>query len=314
MEIYSKDQINSLVINHNFIIVDRAVAHLHFLQEDFSDKRVYFVDRPEFSKNLENFEKICDFFLDHNISRFDTLLVIGGGATSDLAGFVASTILRGIKWKVVPTTLLSMVDAAIGGKVGVNSRLGKNLIGNFHLPQKVYIATEFLSTLDEYQIDSGKGEILKYAFLDEKIKALIYEKVSFEKLIKACADYKNKIVKDDFKEEGKRVILNFGHTFGHAIEKITSFSHGISVVMGIKLCLTLFTPSKLKMFDELTKLLEIKVPSYQNISLDEILSYMSKDKKNKNSKIAFIVNRKLVYYSLAEVKKLIRENCYDDIN
>ena len=163
MQVSKLSQLKSILNNYEFFIIDEKVSTLYkeFLGP-LDQSKCYFVSAPEQSKNMHEFEKICIFFLNQKIRRTDSLCIIGGGATSDLGGFVASSLLRGINWSVIPTTLLSMIDASIGGKVGINTTQGKNLIGSFHLPQKNYFIPEFLNTLEPDEYTSGLGELIKY--------------------------------------------------------------------------------------------------------------------------------------------------------
>ena len=227
------------------IIADHQVWSLYnkdFPFETIASKKVLFWKAPdgEKVKNMNDFQSAVEFFLDKGIHRNAHLVAIGGGATSDFAGFVAATILRGIEWSVIPTTLLSMVDASIGGKVAVNSKSGKNLIGAFHLPTNVWISPSFLDTLNANETLSGLGEVLKYCFLDYKIYDLVIRKVSIDEVINACAKLKEKLTEEDLKEVGIRKILNLGHSFGHAIEFIYSIPHGEAVMWGISLIFKLF--------------------------------------------------------------------------
>ncbi|MBT3235200.1 MAG: 3-dehydroquinate synthase [Bdellovibrionales bacterium] len=194
-----------------------------------------FVDGGEQVKEMGTFSQVLDYFITSGIHRESHLVVIGGGATSDMAGFVAATLLRGIKWSVIPTTLLSMVDASIGGKVGLNSTQGKNLIGAFHQPEYVWIDHNFLNTLPEVEWQSGWGEIVKYSFLipPSKINFHQLQDIKSKQLIASCVQYKGRIVSGDALEEGQRRVLNLGHTFGHAYEKLFSISHGVAVSYGI---------------------------------------------------------------------------------
>ena len=178
-------------------------------------------------------------------SRSDAVLSLGGGATSDLAGFIAATWLRGIAVVHVPTTLLGMVDAAIGGKTGINTQEGKNLVGAFHEPKAVIVDLDTLETLPKLELLSGFGEIVKYGFIaDPVILDLIEEDVNdardtkserFAQLVKRSIAIKTRVVGQDFKESDLREILNYGHTLGHAIELVEHFKwrHGRAVSVGL---------------------------------------------------------------------------------
>ncbi len=185
-------------------------------------------------KDFNSFKDCCNFFLKNKITRHDCILSVGGGSVSDLTGFVASSLLRGIKWKVVPTTLLSMVDASIGGKTGIDTEYGKNLIGSFYKPEKVYLDTLFLKGLSEKEYRSGLGEIYKYCFLSRKIfNTFKKEKVS-ENLISQCIEFKERIIEEDpFDVLDIRIILNMGHSIAHVLETLSDYSHGECVHLGL---------------------------------------------------------------------------------
>jgi 3-dehydroquinate synthase len=290
MQNISFSQLIQNIESHDHFIIDQAVFKLYESElSSLKSKKVFFVVEPEVSKNINVFNSILESFLEMGITRGDTIVAIGGGATTDLAGFVASTILRGVDWISVPTTLLAMVDASIGGKVGINSIQGKNLIGNFHLPIDTLFCFNFLNTLDNSELESGKGEILKYCFLDKSIKDSCLKTGYTNDLIFDCAKFKIKIVKEDFKETGKRAMLNFGHTFGHVVEKLSGVPHGLAVAKGIEVNLKAFSPELLEEFHNLCSTLEIKIPLDLKLNLKSFLEIIKLDKKNKsNSEIGFI--------------------------
>lgn len=232
-------------------------------------------------KNLDYYKITIEELLQFPIHRKSHMIVIGGGATSDLMGFVASTALRGLKWSVVPTTLLSMVDASLGGKVALNSQHGKNLIGAFHFPEKIWVDTDTLQTLPTKELKSGKGEILKYAFLSKKVHDLIIKNESLDKIIKACLDYKKTITAKDPYEGKERKFLNLGHTYGHALEKVYNLEHGIAVTMGIETILERFSPDLLPKFFELCKKLDLKLEKV--VVNKKVKDLILKDKKRKDN-------------------------------
>ncbi|MBT4793116.1 MAG: 3-dehydroquinate synthase, partial [Halobacteriovoraceae bacterium] len=219
MLLESQEDVFNAIEHAKFIIADQNVLNL-YPQIAFlcNQKSTYSISEPEAQKSLCDYEKIIKFFLDKNITRVDEILAIGGGATTDLAGFVAATILRGVEWSVVPTTLLAMIDASIGGKVGINTDEGKNLIGSFHLPIKTYLNQNFLATLPSHEFDSGMGELVKYTFLNLEIRDAILADGFNQKIVLSCYAHKMSIVENDLQEKGNRKSLNLGHSFGHAIE------------------------------------------------------------------------------------------------
>ncbi|MDD4976669.1 MAG: 3-dehydroquinate synthase, partial [Bacteriovorax sp.] len=225
------DEINNLDTDTILLVVDHLVwSHYskELILDKIENKKVIFWKSAdgEKVKNINDFQNAVEFFLEKGIHRNAHLVAIGGGAVSDFAGFIAATILRGISWSIVPTTLLAMVDASIGGKVAINSKSGKNLIGAYHMPTNVWICPKFINTLPETEKNSGMGEVLKYCFLDYTIYDLAIKKAPIEQIIDACAEFKQKLTTEDFKETGIRRILNLGHSFGHALEFIYNLPHG----------------------------------------------------------------------------------------
>ncbi len=283
------DEINKLSTDTVLIIADHHVWSLYSKDiplEKIENKKVLFwkASDGEKVKNINDFQSAIEFFLDKGIHRNAHLIVIGGGATSDFGGLVAATILRGIEWSVVPTTLLSMVDASIGGKVAINSKSGKNLIGAFHLPTNVWICPKFVETLTPVEKHSGMGEVLKYCFLDYTIYDLVIRKADMGQIIDACAKYKEKLTEEDLKETGVRRLLNLGHSFGHAVEFIYNIPHGEAVMWGMSLLFKLFgTEKNLNDISALKKSLDMpgeNSPWFnKEFPIEKIMLYLSKDKK-----------------------------------
>ena len=192
----------------------------------------------EKSKNLSVYSEILSFLAKNDITRSDAVVALGGGVVGDMAGFVASTFLRGIKYVQIPTTLLAQIDSSVGGKTAVDLPEGKNLVGAFCQPSVVICDVNALSSLPESVYRDGMGESAKYALLDKKVFDLLSSKdYDLESLIYLCVDYKRRIVEEDEFEGGKRKLLNLGHTLAHGIEKLSGYtiSHGKAVAMGLKL-------------------------------------------------------------------------------
>ena len=204
------------------------------------------LDQGEKAKSLANFSKIINFLIAHNFDRSDGIIAIGGGVVGDISGFVASAYLRGISFIQVPTTLLAQVDSSVGGKTAINIPAGKNLIGAFYNPSGVIIDTTVLNSLSARQLHAGLAEVIKYGFIQNKYllsllskhtdKILGREHRIIEEIIFESIKTKAKIVTKDEKETGVRALLNFGHTFGHAIEasgKYKKILHGEAVAKGM---------------------------------------------------------------------------------
>ncbi|GAB6134766.1 3-dehydroquinate synthase [Thermococcus prieurii] len=202
------------------------------------DAEAIVIPDGEEHKNIETVKEIWARLQGLGFTRKSLLIGLGGGVITDIAGFVASTYMRGTMLGLVPTTLLAQVDAAIGGKTGVNFN-GKNMIGTFYLPDFVLIAHETLSTLPREELLNGMAEVVKYGVLDGNVHSLLKRLGSVEdidpELVRACAGVKLRVVEEDLREGGKRRVLNLGHTTAHAIEKLSNYTikHGFAVSIGL---------------------------------------------------------------------------------
>lgn len=208
--------------------------------------RIISVKPGEKSKYFSKLPDIYNELLDFKLTRSDLIIALGGGVVGDLAGFVSSTFLRGISYIQIPTSLLAQVDSSVGGKVAVNLERGKNLVGSFYHPELVLIDPNMLGTLPERYFDDGLGEVIKYGCI--KSKKLFERLEGFEnkedlkenigEIIYECCNIKREIVENDEKDLGERMLLNFGHTLGHAIEKVynyETYSHGEAVSIGMNM-------------------------------------------------------------------------------
>lgn len=226
-------------------VADRAVVTNEVWQTAFADLPVLVLDIDEAHKSLELVQQIWDFFFAQGLTRRGLAVCVGGGVLTDIAGFAASTYKRGMDYIAVPTTLLAMVDASSGGKTGINYHGLKNSIGAFAAPVQTLICPAWLKTLPAKEMLSGFGEMLKTGLIDgdslwEALLRYDLEAMDVEELtplIEACVRVKEKIVAQDPKEDGLRKVLNFGHTFGHAIEEVSlqtsDIRHGYAVVYGM---------------------------------------------------------------------------------
>jgi 3-dehydroquinate synthase len=201
----------------------------------------------EKSKNLQTIERLANQMVEADFDRSSCVLALGGGVVGDMAGLIASTFMRGIPYVQIPTTLVAMTDSATGGKTGVNLKAGKNLFGTFHQPSAVFIDPHFLKTLPVKQIRNGLAEAIKcgvirdeklFAFIEKNIEKLLkLEPKAIKHIIEECVKIKVEIVKKDEKEMGLRRILNYGHTFGHVLEKRSDYTllHGFAISLGMVL-------------------------------------------------------------------------------
>ena len=250
----------------------------------------------EENKNIATCNYIWQQLTNHNFNRNSLLINLGGGVIGDMGGFCASTYKRGIDFMQIPTTLLAMVDASVGGKLGIDFDSFKNQVGLFANPEKVIINPVFLNTLSENQIKSGFAEVVKHALISDKelwnnLTKTDFQDLIWEEVIAHSIAIKNKIVLNDPKEKGKRKKLNFGHTFGHAIEsyylqKGTPVFHGEAIALGMLL------ESKMSDLTDLEKR-EITTYILSNFALphnpdkNQLIEFMQNDKKNKDVKINF---------------------------
>lgn len=231
------------------VITDETVYSLYGnkLMQVLSDYDLNFiVVKPgENSKSLNTLTKVYSQLISDGITRSDMIVAFGGGVVGDLAGFVASTYMRGMSYVQIPTTLLAQIDSSIGGKTAVNLPEGKNLVGTFWQPEAVIVDTDVLSTLPEKVLLDGMGEVIKYACIEDAEFFSRLEAISFpngmmeaaEDIIHTCCSIKSRIVAEDERDTGLRAKLNFGHTLAHAIEKCCSFStytHGHAVAIGMR--------------------------------------------------------------------------------
>ena len=311
---------NLINFNQCLVIADKNVPKrlIDKILNSLSKKKIslYYFDSSEKNKNQKSVDSILSILLSKNFNRNDCLISVGGGITGDVSGFAASIFKRGLKFVNIPTTLLSQVDSSIGGKTGINSKYGKNLIGTFYQPSVVISDTIFLKSLPKREILCGYGEILKHAIISDKkffsfldlngyqilnLKSPLIE----EAIFKSCS-IKKKVVENDEKEMGIRKILNFGHTFAHAYEATLGYSkklnHGEAVILGIK------TAAKFSLLNNILNIKEFnliknhlnKLSLPRNINkffsikdLNKILSFMKKDKKNNSNKINLVLIKKI---------------------
>ncbi len=292
------------------VVVDSNVAALYGSMMDeinsIDGSVITLFHASEENKSLDKVEELLTLFLERNIRRDSVLFAIGGGITGDLAGFVAAVFQRGIEYVHVPTTLLAMVDSSIGGKVGVNHSVGKNMIGAFHQPNSIVVNTGFLETLPKEELICGLGEIVKYAvlsgeaffdFLEKNhVRLLNKERKSLQKIVRMSVETKKRYVEKDPRESGVRAHLNLGHTIGHAVEAATgynAFKHGEAVLIGlvaeahIAMHMKLLRASSferiLKMVRRIARQRDEKVP------LEDTLGRFIYDKKMKAGKVRFVL-------------------------
>jgi len=259
--------------------------------------RIVEIPTGEAAKSPEYLLKMWEVCGDFGLTRSDCIIGIGGGSATDLAGFVAASWLRGITWHAIPTSLAGMVDAAIGGKTGINSSHGKNLIGAFHSPSSVVVDKEFLESLSERDFNAGMAEVIKSGFIaDPKILEMALDaKANIAELISRSIAVKAQVVSADFKEGRLREILNYGHTLGHAIEKNEEYKlrHGEAVAIGLVFAAELsniaggLNSTAVQLHRELLRNFELPT-TYRPDALAKLLELMAGDKKSRGTALRFI--------------------------
>ena len=298
-----------------FCIIDKKLSRIYKYKK-FKDIKFIVVKSNESLKSIKNYNDICNYLLKNNIDRNSVLVAIGGGTIGDLSGFVACTLLRGIEFKLIPTTLLSQVDSSLGGKNGINSIVGKNLIGTFYHPSEVIIDSELLKSLPIREIKSGYAEILKHSIINDLsffnwldrnyIRIFSFDTKIIEQAILKSINIKlNYVTKDPYEKminKNSRAMLNFGHTIGHSLETFYNYSsslnHGEAISIGMLVESRIsnklgylnnnelrkieahFIKTKLKMFD-------------RNLKNSKIINILKKDKKNLNDQINIVLLKKI---------------------
>ena len=297
-------------------LVDQGLAETNtaLVKEFLSDIPYFEIQSGERSKSVEWLSKGWDFLASHKIDRTGVLFVLGGGVSGDLGGFLAASYLRGIEFVQVPTTLLAMVDSSVGGKTGINLTAGKNLVGAFHQPKKVFIDLDLLSSLPAREFSAGMAEVIKYGMLgntplykklSDLPENLSYQNQELSNIVYHCCLDKATIVRDDEREsdsKGGRALLNLGHTFAHAIEAVAGYGqylHGEAVAIGLVCAFRLSQKLGFCGNDSESQLLTLlkryNLPTELNQSLpaEGLLESMRSDKKVHKGFLRFIIMKKI---------------------
>jgi len=302
------------------LVTDETVARHHLSGCEASLKSAgleaarIVVPEGEGSKSYATFETVCEAVIAARIERGDLVIAFGGGVIGDLAGFAAACVRRGLDFVQVPTTLLAQVDSSVGGKTGINSRHGKNLVGAFHQPAMVIADTALLDTLPPRQFRAGYAEVAKYgligdaaffSWLEDNWQELFAGGPAREHAIAVCCRAKAGVVARDERETGERALLNLGHTFGHALEAGCGFSerllHGEAVALGMALAFDFSARKGLMAAAEAARarahLAAVGLPTHLNEvpggtpGLDQLMDLIAQDKKVKRGKLTFILVR-----------------------
>lgn len=320
------DQAGALLEQHTgprncLIITDENVAPLYLQRLEKALGSVHHTVMPsitlpagEPTKSFPNLMKLMDEVFKRKVDRDTLIIALGGGVMGDLTGFAASMILRGLDFIQVPTTLLSQVDSSVGGKTGINSSYGKNTVGAFYQPRMVLADTSTLDTLPKRQVLAGYAEVIKYGLIydpdfftwcnDNAQKLIDGDGEARSFAISTSCKIKAAIVEEDEREDGRRAILNLGHTFGHALENVTGYSdkllHGEAVAIGTVMAFDLsvalgLCPAKdaLNVHNHFEAIGLPTTPPKIEASIDQLMTLMTQDKKAKNGKITMILNDKI---------------------
>ena len=317
--------------NQQWIIISQQSIMKHYgndlynqLNDNGFNVNKIMIEEGESSKDIKIYMQIVSKLLESNCDRSSIILALGGGVVGDIAGFVASTYLRGIKYYQIPTTLLAMVDSSIGGKTGLNYLRTKNIIGTIYQPDAVLIDPQLLSTLPVDETISGIGEIIKYGAIKDSIflKNLNewiddLNNFPYSIAIERCCEIKADVVSADEKEKDLRRILNFGHTIGHALESHIGYDnirHGEAISYGMKCASWISKEKSLINNDEYNFMIELinklPLPKLDKLNYDQIIQFINFDKKYQNGKLSFILLNGLGSTEIATdiSKELIRKS------
>lgn len=296
------------------VVTDETVAPFYgatvidSLEEAGFEARLIIIPPGEGSKALSMLETVYDRLMEFGLTRSDTVAALGGGVVGDLAGFAAATILRGVAFVQLPTTLLAQVDSSVGGKVAVDLKAGKNLAGAFYQPKLVLIDPNCLDTLPSRILSDGMAEVIKYgAVFDESLIRLLEQaggisglRPHMEELLYRCCDWKRSVVVEDEQDQGSRMLLNFGHTLGHAYEaayQYQTYPHGQAVAAGMCKIVRMqeqagtLSAQDTKRLHELVSMYDL--PTKIPCSMEAFEHAVVKDKKGRGSKITLILLERL---------------------
>ncbi len=299
------DELTRVIDSAPAVIIDEVVLELYRDRYEIKDERVIRVVAEEERKTPEEALRICEELMRKGVRRKETVVAIGGGITQDLVTFATSILYRGIPWIWIPTTLLAQADSCIGGKSSLNYKSWKNILGNFYPPNEIYVQESFLSTLGDDDIRSGIGEILKVHLLSGPTAAnsVIEAMEHFDenpgvlsKMIFDSLKYKNEILKVDALDTGLRLKMNYGHSFGHALESATDFAipHGIAVTIGLDIA-NFFAMKRGLIPEEYFQTIHtvlnrnLREKDFAPFEFDAFISALRKDKKNDNENYRFVV-------------------------
>jgi 3-dehydroquinate synthase len=294
-------------------VIDRNIYNLNSYLEKHSDYALI-IDSKEKNKNYQSLSEILDFFLENKVNRSFNIVVIGGGVLSDFVAFATSIFMRGCNLFLIPTTLLAMVDAGLGGKTAIHFNGKKNILGSFYPASKVFIDFSFLKTLPNKEIENGWSEIIKIALISKSnLRNLIVQNENLNEIISQSIQIKMEICEKDILDNNERRFLNFGHTFAHMIESYFHFSvsHGQAVAIGIRIAV-FFAEYFLNIsYDKDVSFLLNKLPEYSlnlsGMSREILMEFIFADKKN-TDKLNIVLIKKIgepFVYSIKNIDNII---------
>lgn len=321
------DEINLKTGTKICLITDSNVSRLYLedIKGQLLDKGYqvvpFIIPAGEEEKNLNTVSKIYALLAKNSFSRTDCIVALGGGVVTDISGFSASTFLRGIKYISIPTTLLAMVDAAHGGKCGVDLPEGKNLVGAFYQPERVIVREDFLKTLPDNVFSQGMAEVIKYAFIMDlplyemlegnDFSSIRNDKEFLKQMVNMCISDKDEVVSEDRLDYGRRHILNFGHTVGHAYEQMSDYklSHGDAVSLGM-LKVVKASAQKgycgIEVYDKLLKMLKsyrLMIEPDREYDLEEVVKRISVDKKHDGNLLSLVILKEIAKADLLKISQ-----------
>lgn len=320
---------------NTFFVIDKKVYAIYFeFFKDIDEKQLFTFEANENNKSIDMSLEICSRLMELPSKRNTTLVSIGGGIIQDVTGFVANIMYRGIKWIFVPTTLLASCDSCIGGKTSINYKSYKNLLGTFYTPNKIYVCPKFFETLTDADYKSGLGEVVKFNImtglngvksLENNIcNLLLKDNQTVLNFLESSISYKKQFVEDDEFDKGKRVLLNYGHTFGHALEVSSKYEipHGTAVAIGVLIANDISVKRgyfNKEINDSIIKTVKKIVPfklKSEWLDFEIIINAIKKDKKQVNNNIsAILINENfdfIVYNDILEEE--IRDSILSVIN
>ena len=296
-------------VKNSIGIVDKKVFTLYkpLLEGKFDELCI--IEAAEENKTINYCLTLIDHLCDIGVKKNTTLVAVGGGITQDVTSFIASILFRGISWSFIPTTLLAQADSCIGSKTSINHNNIKNLVGSFYPPDNIWCDPKLLDSLEDSDIDSGIGEMLHYFMLNNSECLTRIDKNNLQECIAESLRIKKDMIERDEFDENERILFNYGHTFGHAIESISSYEvkHGLAVTLGMHIAN--YVSFRLGHINEATlaylqSCIEFNLPDFFVSDVDEYVSKLLKDKKNVNSSLVCILPYGIGEYKVTELSDI----------